>query len=371
MGDCKYCGTNAGFLRGKHPGCEDIFREGWDEMVAVAAESARTGDIDPPGLRRSLAAIAERSFIGSDRVDGAIAEGWRQAVSESLSDGILTRQEEADLRDFRDHFAIDVHRAGGAVAELERAVHDRLSFTARQAALAVGGNEAELAELSLLLDESGLSAGSRRELLVHAWEAALEELLEDRNLSLEEEGALVRYMSRFDLQQEDVNANGAYMDLVKAIVLREVMEGEVPERISTRQQLPFNLMKSEKLVWVIDQVDYIRTKTRRIRQGTSHGLSIRVARGLYYRPGVFRSEAIEHEETVHADTGLLGVTSKHLYFHGATKRFRIRYDKIVSFEPYRDGLGVMRDSARAKPEGFLTGDGWFIYNLVTNLAQNG
>ena len=29
-----------------------------------------------------------------------------------------------------------------------------------------------------------------------------------------------------------------------------------------------------------------------------------------------------------------------------------------------------RPKARtAKPQGFRTGDGWFIYNLVTNLAQ--
>ena len=65
----------------------------------------------------------------------------------------------------------------------------------------------------------------------------------------------------------------------------------------------------------------------------------------------------------------MGVTSKHIYFHGARKRFRVRYDRIVSFEPYRDGIGIMRDAQTAKPQTFQTGDGWFIYNLVTNLAQ--
>ena len=29
----------------------------------------------------------------------------------------------------------------------------------------------------------------------------------------------------------------------------------------------------------------------------------------------------------------------------------------------------MRDNQRAKPETFTVGDGWFIYNLVTNLSQ--
>ena len=47
----------------------------------------------------------------------------------------------------------------------------------------------------------------------------------------------------------------------------------------------------------------------------------------------------------------------------------MRYDKIVAFEPYEDGSGIMRDTQMAKPQTFRTGDGWFAYNLTTNLAQ--
>ena len=105
------------------------------------------------------------------------------------------------------------------------------------------------------------------------------------------------------------------------------------------------------------------------RRGASHGVSIRVARGLYYRPSTFRTKPIEWEETVHAGTGMLGLTTKHIYFAGSRKRFRVRYDKIVAFDPYQDGFGVMRDAQTAKPQTFRTGDGWFPYNLAVNLAQ--
>ena len=40
------------------------------------------------------------------------------------------------------------------------------------------------------------------------------------------------------------------------------------------------------------------------------------------------------------------------------------------FHPYTDGFGIMRDAQTAKPQAFRTGDGWFPYNLATNLAQN-
>ena len=128
-------------------------------------------------------------------------------------------------------------------------------------------------------------------------------------------------------------------------------------------------MKSEKLVWVIRETDYLEVVTRRQRRGGSQGVSIRVAKGLYYRPGTFRNRSVEWEETVHQDTGLLGLTAKHLYFSGGRKRFSVRYDRIVDFEPFSDGFGIMRDAQTAKPQSFRTGDDWFAYNLGVNLAQ--
>ena len=66
---------------------------------------------------------------------------------------------------------------------------------------------------------------------------------------------------------------------------------------------------------------------------------------------------------------MLGLTTKHIYFAGPRKKFRVRYDRIVAFDSYSDGLGIMRDAQTAKPQTFVTGDGWFAYNLAANLAQ--
>ena len=132
-------------------------------------------------------------------------------------------------------------------------------------------------------------------------------------------------------------------------MLRDVTQGIIPKRERVNGAVPFNLMKSEQLVWVTQGVDYLETVVRRERRGSSQGLSIRVARGLCYRPSTFRSRPIEWEETVYAGTGMLGLTTKHIYFAGSRKRFRGRYDKIVAFDPYEDGFGIMRDAQTAKP----------------------
>ena len=75
-------------------------------------------------------------------------------------------------------------------------------------------------------------------------------------------------------------------------VIRHVTQGINPSHQKVSAPIPFNLMKSEQMIWAIDDVDYLETVTRRERRGSSHGVSIRVTRGLYYRPLTFRSRAM-------------------------------------------------------------------------------
>ena len=53
---------------------------------------------------------------------------------------------------------------------------------------------------------------------------------------------------------------------------------------------------------------------------------------------------------------MLGLTTRHIYFAGSRKRFRVRYDRIVSFEPHEDGFGIMRDAQTARPQVYQTVD---------------
>ena len=293
--------------------------------------------------------------------------GFVRGVAQALTDGIITREEEEHLRAFRDHLALPDNAADpDAIWDLEQASGQRLMLEARLAAISVNDDDRHLQDLDEAMQEARLGPGQRKRILIRAWETAVEGTLEDGLLSLDEENALARYADHFELT-EDMDGNGVHTSLVQAAVIRDVTMGIIPQRQNVQGRVPFNLMKSEQLVWVIGGVDYLETVTRRERRGTSHGVSIRVARGLYYRPSTFRSRPVEWEETVKTDTGLLGMTTKHVYFAGSRKKFRVRYDKIVSFEPYEDGFGIMRDAQTAKPQTFVTGDGWFVYNLPTNL----
>jgi hypothetical protein len=215
-----------------------------------------------------------------------------------------------------------------------------------------------------------ISESQLKSLVIDGWGKAVEAAFEDNVLSSEEEEVLTKIEERFNLTQDDLNKKGAYMRFNQGGALRDVLEDKIPERLYIKSgQLPFNLQKDEKLVWIFQGVKYFEQKTMRQYVGGSSGVSIRVAKGVYFRTSGFSARPVDTTETVQADNGILGITTKHLYFAGAYKSFRIPYPKIVSFMPYGDGIGVQRDAATAKPQSFITGDGWFIYNLVTNLSR--
>jgi len=208
-----------------------------------------------------------------------------------------------------------------------------------------------------------------RNTLIEGFEKCVDRAFDDGVLTEDEENILNEIANHFSFTQEDLNKNNAITRVAQGGVLRDILNGEIPNRFHVDGHVPFNLQKSENLVWVFQDVAYYEQKTRREFVGGHHGFSMKVAKGLYYRAGAFRGKPVETKETVYIDSGFLGITTKHIYFTGPEKSFRIKYDKIVSFTPYSDGIGIQKDGVRAKPQTFIIGDGWFVYNLLTNISK--
>jgi hypothetical protein len=62
MGDWKFCGQPAGFLRQQHVECATKHEHGWAEMVGLAREAA-SGHAPLGTLEARLREIARSSFI--------------------------------------------------------------------------------------------------------------------------------------------------------------------------------------------------------------------------------------------------------------------------------------------------------------------
>jgi hypothetical protein len=208
-----------------------------------------------------------------------------------------------------------------------------------------------------------------REFLINGWTNAVENYLSDGLLDESEEKRLVEFKNKFNLSEEELNKKGAITKTVKAAALRDLLNGVVPNRFDVDGGLSINLQKNERIIWAFYGCDYYEDKIKRQYVGSSQGVSIKIAKGLYYRTSAFKGNAVESTQRVKIDRGIVVVTDKNIYFSGSSKSFRMPYGKIVSFIPFSDGFGILKDTANAKPQIFVTGDGWFSYNLVMNIAQ--
>ncbi|MCY3820368.1 MAG: hypothetical protein OXH52_13555 [Gammaproteobacteria bacterium] len=349
---------------------------------ARIAQAVADQGLDGSQAAARIRELANAHHVHKGRLDRALADAWAACVKTQLATGGLTLAEETRLDAILARFdksRQDVDRHGlwkqardareksalRQIADsLAGAMHPRGSEDEAEGAGALAKAEKAIDSAAL---EGGLSSKQVRGVLVQCVEQEIDRALEDGLLASVEEHAITNVTSHFGIGEAELDQNGARTRMIKAAVLRDLTEGVVPQRPEPGVRLPFRLQKSETLIWVFQNVEYSTIRTRREFQGRSAGASVRVAKGVYFRTGAFKGWPVETEERVHLDTGLLGVTTRHIYFAGASQRFRIRHDRIVTIEPYSNGVGIMRDNMRAKPETFGIGDGWFAYNLLSNV----
>jgi len=197
---------------------------------------------------------------------------------------------------------------------------------------------------------------------------AVESFLADHHLSLEEETTIDTFAEALPIQDEHFNALDLSERIVKAAILRDLSEGKVPDpKVTVNGNLPFLFQKSEKLLWIFQNIEYLERRTRTEYRGGSQGVSIRVTKGVYYRTGAFKGRKVEVEELKSMGVGIVALTTKHLYFGNASTSFKVPYRKIVSLNTYSDGLGIQKDGVRSKPQIFKGVDAWFASNIISNL----
>jgi len=207
-------------------------------------------------------------------------------------------------------------------------------------------------------------------LYIKGFDRAVDLFLNDGILTTEEEAKISKFKTHYNFEQNVIDKNGSLQKVVKAAILREILDGQIPEnKLNIQGNLPFLLQKNESVIWAFQNVDFYEQRTRTVYQGKTQGVSVRIAKGLYYRTGSFKGNPVKIEEMKYISRGLVALTNKQIYFASSTKNFKVPFNKIVTIDPYEDGVGLQKDGANTKPQVFKGLDGWFTYNLISNLNQ--
>lgn len=225
-----------------------------------------------------------------------------------------------------------------------------------------------LPTLQGLVPNNVQSAALVRQAQVNGFELAVKACITPDGVSAADEGSLLRYCQHVALKRDELDANGAFTRLMMGLTLRDISQGKIATRYQSGAPIPFNLGQNERLIWLFPDAAYYEEKIFREFEGGHQGVSIRVVSGVYYRTGRYRGRPVERQQRTLVGRGQLGITDLSLYFSSAGKGLKIPFKKIVTFQHYEDGIGIQRDSQTALPQIFVTGDGWFICNIVTKLA---
>ena len=196
----------------------------------------------------------------------------------------------------------------------------------------------------------------------------IEKTIDDGIITDKERDKLLSLLEIFDIEFEDL-PRAAQIAWVKGLTVRDLING-VPAEHATFANVPFKIMKTERIVWVFQNVPVYEVRTVKERKGNYRGASFRIAKGIYWHTGGSRGHTIEKQVTQSLGTSHVAVTSKHIYFEtdeGTAKR--IKHEKVISVTPDAGGVLLQRDGARANPLYFATDDSWFMANIMQN-GQN-
>ena len=128
--------------------------------------------------------------------------------------------------------------------------------------------------------------------------------------------------------------------------------------ISSIQDGIFPVIQSDLLIKKNEKCHYqIKASLMEERQkthyvGGSNGVSVRIARGVYWRTGGFKGERVTERIKTVTDEGFLYVTNKRVVFAGLRKNVTYSINKIVNIIKYSDAIQFQKENEN-KPKYFL------------------
>ena len=362
---CRFCGEPAGFMKRQHQECYDSFMHGKNYIRQCIDQIYQSRDC--MNIREVIAHTAKKRMIPDKVLKSLLEECWEEKATEALSDGVVSKDEISILVQMISAMGLDPITAWSSSPgkKIKKYGHSAIVNEIVSASSKLDdlfGIQQKVRNISQLY---GMSGGETRNSIIEAWRKIIDKSLEDGVISKEEEKVLDFLSDTFEITQDD---DCIYMTkVVKSLVLRDVLNGVISKRASITINFPVIMQRGEEPIWLFNDVNYYEYRTRRHYVGGSAGMSFRVAKGVYFRTSAFKGHPVDTTEAVNVGCGALLITNKHLFWISSLKVVKIPVKKLISVNPFSDGIMVQKDGVTAKPQCFKIDDPWFACNLISNL----
>jgi hypothetical protein len=176
-------------------------------------------------------------------------------------------------------------------------------------------------------------------------------------------------VATFDIDTEQLELLwGAHSKLIKAKVLRDLDNNVLQDRVDFTGTTAPNFEPGEVSLWSFALSGYFTQRTKTQFAGGSQGISVRLAKGLYYRAGAFKGEPIRTDYLVAEALGSLILASRNVYFLSDLKALKLPVKRIIAVNLHKDAIVIMAGVTEAKPHIFKIDDPPFAANVLGRLS---
>mgnify|MGYP006988964306 FL=1 len=301
MATCKYCGKSSGLFSSSHKECEEKHTAGVGELRQMLARYFQqlTTAVD---IQRRLQVLRKENYLNVDD----IATEATTAIDSYTA---------AIHRPFNMDVVQNVLHLVSALAEPYRVI-DRNGAVTRFAQKIIKGHIAEYftgrqdinairAAIHQVTTALPISNNALQEAYLYMLDKAATNYLKDGLLSPQEEQRVSTYTSTFGIPTNNLPAtyqNGNIAKMSQASILSNLQRGVLPPQNTFA---PIMLSKGETILWQYSDVRLFEEKVQREYRSNRSGLSIKIAKGVYYRPSTGRMKPDYFFKTLLAGLGLL------------------------------------------------------------------
>lgn len=172
-------------------------------------------------------------------------------------------------------------------------------------------------------------------------------MVDDQYFSREEEAFMTEVMTKCGTGINYLKADRAEGFKIARLV-RDLLEAN-PDPVIDASDYPVMLGKNEIPIWGERNVEFFSTKSVREYHSGNRGVSVKIAKGVYYRVGGSSGYSESHQVKTSLGTGFVLATNYNIFFQSNAATRKIGYDKIISFEPFSDGVMLSFEGNHGKP----------------------
>lgn len=306
---------------------------------------------DPTRISPSdISALLLEYDVAGPEARSVLVQMWRRVLEAFLSDDTFSDREIAYLEALREAFALSDAEVEAAEREM---VHPRYAVALREALADARLRDDERENLAKLAKQLRLPDSVQAELYQRSSRALIAGLVDqsvaDRRLSPEELHQLTAVAQHLGVTPDFDAATQAMLD--RYALFWRIENGDLPSVAAEKVPLDAN-----EICHSITPAE--RYDRRGVETGDPGGegiVSVRIARGVYYRVGTVSDAPINRLPLRRVDGGRLLITSQRVLFDGTQERVAWPLRAIASYQVHADGI-VLEPRSGSGPTFTFDGD---------------